>query len=55
MPDAARLGTDYVVTEALPFTFSECSVERGDAPVKFLRVSSQKFSHIFDGFQGKGI
>lgn len=47
--------TDYVMTEALPFTLSERSLERGDVPVKSLRVSSQKFSHIFDGFQGKRI
>lgn len=47
--------TDYVMTEALPFTLSERSLERGDVPVKSLRMSSQKFSHIFDGFQGKRI
>lgn len=47
--------TDYVMTEALPFTLPECSLERGDVPVKSLRVSSQKLSHIFDGFQREGI
>ena len=47
--------TDYVMTEALSFTLSERSLERGDVPVKSLRVSSQKFSHIFNGFQGKRI
>lgn len=47
--------TDYVVTEALSLAFSECSVERGDVPVKSLGVSSQELSHIFNGFQGKGI
>lgn len=58
--DKARLAkqdtaTDYVMTEALSFTLSERSLERSDVPVKSLCMSSQKLSHVFDGFQGKGI
>lgn len=47
--------TDYEMTEALPFTFPEGSLEGGDVPVKSVRMSSQKLPHIFNGFQGKGI
>lgn len=55
MPAKQDRATDYVMTEVLPFTLPECSLERGNVLVKPLCVSSQKLSHIFDGFQEKGI